>query len=145
MFLHRLFPTQRSLPRVIFYDSACQLKKHLLASGDTYFDNSALPVDVFHMKSKHKESDEFCGLHCNPARWPELHEGGAWRFNSSAAEMTNAWFGGFISMVREMREDRYDFFLDEVIKQRNRRTVHELALHGAHPCKLDRSWLLAEQ
>ncbi|KAH9834909.1 uncharacterized protein C8Q71DRAFT_710647 [Rhodofomes roseus] len=145
VFLRRLFPTQHSLPRVIFYDSACQLKKHLLASGDTYFDNSALPVDVFHMKSKHKESDEFCGFHCNPARWPELHDGGVWRFNSSAAEMTNAWFGGFISIVREMREDRYDFFLDEVIKQRNCRTIHELALHGAHPRKLERSWLLAEQ
>ncbi|KAH9829417.1 uncharacterized protein C8Q71DRAFT_888422, partial [Rhodofomes roseus] len=143
VFLHRLFPTQRSLPRAIFYDNACQFKKHLLASGDQYFNSSALPVDVFHMKSKHKDSDEFCGLHCNPARWPELHEGGKWRFNSSAAEMTNAWFGGFQSMVREMREARYDFFLDEAIKQRNRLTIRELALQHANPCTLDRAWMLS--
>ncbi|KAI0711100.1 hypothetical protein C8Q72DRAFT_790530 [Fomitopsis betulina] len=77
-FLKLLFPTQRSLPMVIFYDSACQLKKHLLASGDHYFDHCAMPVDVFHMKSKHKESDAFCGQHCNPANWPELYEGGKW-------------------------------------------------------------------
>ena len=36
--------------------------------------------------------------------------GGKWRFNSLAAEMTNTWFGGFHSIVCEMRKDRYDFF-----------------------------------
>ncbi|KAI0732579.1 hypothetical protein C8Q72DRAFT_874195 [Fomitopsis betulina] len=87
-----------SLPMVIFYDSACQLKKHLLASGDHYFDHS---------------------------------------------EMTNAWFGGFKSIVREMREERYDFFLDEVIKQHNRLTVGELGRTGANPQELARDWFLA--
>lgn len=143
IFLHRLFPTPCSLPRVIFYDNACHLKKLLLSLDDHHFDQCALPVDVFHMKSKHKETDEFCGLHCNPALWSDLYENEHWRFNSSAAEMTNAWFGGFHSMVREMREDRYDFFLDEMIKQRNRTIIYDLKVHGVNPSQLDRAWLLS--
>ncbi|KAJ3725375.1 hypothetical protein C8R42DRAFT_640253 [Lentinula raphanica] len=51
-----------------------------------------LPVDVFHFKSKHKESDEFCQKHCNPAQWTELvGDDGEWIFNSSAAEQSNVW------------------------------------------------------
>lgn len=69
-----------------------------------------MPVDTFHMKSNHKGTDAYCGYHCNPARFPELMDGNKWHFNSSAAEMVNSWFDGFSSMVREMREDRYDFF-----------------------------------
>lgn len=57
--------------------------------------------------------------------------------------MTNAWFGGFKSIVREMREERYDFFLDEVIKQHNRLTVGELGRTGANPQELARDWFLA--
>ncbi|TFY61295.1 hypothetical protein EVG20_g7114 [Dentipellis fragilis] len=145
IFLHCLFPTTCSLPRIIFYDNACQLKRHLFAINDHHFDLCALPVDVFHMNSKHKISDEFCGLHCNPARFPELCENGRWRFNSSAAEMTNAWFKGFRSLVREMREDRYDFLLDEMIKQKNRLTVAELARRGAAPRTIDPQWFLCVQ
>lgn len=57
--------------------------------------------------------------------------------------MTNAWFGGFKSIVREMREERYDFFLDEVIKQCNRLTIGELGHTGANPQELARDWFLA--
>ncbi|KAK7689729.1 hypothetical protein QCA50_006368 [Cerrena zonata] len=59
----------------------------------SYFDDCALPVDVFHFKSKHKEKDLDCGHNCNPYIWPELCiNDGKWQFNSSAA---NAWYGGF--------------------------------------------------
>lgn len=115
-----------------------------MAQGDHHFDHCALPVDVFHMKTKHKDSDEFCGLYCNPARWPELYDGNKWRFNSSAAEMTNAWFGGFQALVREMREDHYNFFLDEMVKQRNRMTVRDLVNRGTNPLLLDHHWLLQD-
>ena len=37
--------------------------------------------------------------------FPDLIVNDKWRFNSSAAEVTNAWFGGFQSIVREMRVD----------------------------------------
>ncbi|KDR68401.1 hypothetical protein GALMADRAFT_231368 [Galerina marginata CBS 339.88] len=146
-FWMRLFPTQQSLPFVLWHDNNCRVVAMLKNDDDpylrTYFDNCALPVDVFHFKSKHKESDEACGANCNPYIWPELRtpEGG-WRFNSSAAEQTNAWFGGFQAMVREMQADRYDFFLDEMIKRRNRIVIKELKEKRQSPYLIPREELL---
>ncbi|KAJ7211529.1 hypothetical protein C8J57DRAFT_1097682, partial [Mycena rebaudengoi] len=119
-FWMKLFPTKASLPRVLWHDNNCRVVAMLRNDPDehlrTYFDACALPVDVFHFKSKHKEGDIDCGLHCNPYIWPELcTPDGKWRFNSSAAEQANGWFGGFQSMVREMAAERYDFFLHEMI------------------------------
>ncbi|KDQ55343.1 hypothetical protein JAAARDRAFT_133990, partial [Jaapia argillacea MUCL 33604] len=131
-----LFPTPLSLPQFIFFNNSCSLKKHLQNIQDHYFDHIAMPVDIFHMKSKHKESDLFCGQHCNPASWPALIKNGKWRFNSSTAEMTNAWFGGFQAIVREMREDRYNFFLDEMVKLHNRMVVANLANRKAYPYQI---------
>ncbi|KAI0078139.1 hypothetical protein K474DRAFT_1594658 [Panus rudis PR-1116 ss-1] len=147
LFLRRLFPTLRSVPRCIFYDNACGLKRILLSMpNETHFDACALPVDVFHMKSKHSESDEVCQNYCNPAQFKDLYDeaSGKWRFNSSAAEMTNAWFVGFHSIVREMCQERYEFCLDEVIKQRNRALVADLARQGHLPQRLPREWLFAD-
>ncbi|TBU38024.1 hypothetical protein BD309DRAFT_1059390 [Dichomitus squalens] len=140
--LRIVFPTEDSVPEVVYYDNACSLKKHLLHIGDHHFDKCAMPVDPFHAKTKHKDSDTFCGTHCNAAMFPELLDGNRWRFNSSAAEMTNAWFGGFQAMVREMRESRYDFFLDEVIRIRNLLTADDLGKAGAHPMLLPRHLFL---
>ena len=97
------------------------------------------------MKSKHKDTDDFCTKYCNPARFDFLikEDGKSWRFNSSAAEMTNAWFGGFQSIVREMRKERYEFFLDEMIKLRNRLIVDELARKGHSPGSIDINYLLS--
>ncbi|KAI0047167.1 hypothetical protein FA95DRAFT_1492972 [Auriscalpium vulgare] len=126
-FLKSVYPHPSRLPEVIFYDNNCQFLRHLRAQGDFYFDEVILPVDVFHFKSKHKETDEFCQTYCNPALWPELSDGeGNWIFNSSAAEQANVWMGGYLAMVREMLAYRYDFFLDEMIKRRNERIVERL-------------------
>jgi hypothetical protein len=95
------------------------------------------------MKSKHKESDDFCNQWCNPALFPDLIEDGKWRFNSSAAEMTNVWFGGYQALVRDMRVDRYNFFLDEMIKRRNRMIVHDLQKRGKQPYQIPCSELLS--
>ena len=65
-----------------------------------------------------------------------------WRFNSSVAEMTNAWFGEFQSIAREMRKDRYEFFLDEMIKQRNRVIIAKLEEDGQEPGRFEREELL---
>lgn len=109
----------------------------------TYFRDVALPVDVFHFKSKHKESDVECGQNCNPYLWPELRtEDGRWRFNSSAAEQANLWYGGFTVIVRDMQSDRYEFFLDEMIKWRNRMIVKELQRRGKKPYSIPRDELL---
>jgi hypothetical protein len=115
----------------------------LNTENDTYFSTSALPVDVFHFKCKHKASDEKCNTFCNPARWPELcTPDGKWRFNSSAAEQANAWIGGFQAIVREMQADRYEFFLDELIKRRNRNVIKELKRKGKAPHEIPREELL---
>ncbi|KAF6756540.1 hypothetical protein DFP72DRAFT_846432 [Ephemerocybe angulata] len=55
---------------------------------------------------------------------------GKWRFNSSAAEQTNNWFGKYLQMTREMEAVHYNFFLDEMIKQRNQILVNELRAKG---------------
>lgn len=109
-----------------------------------YFDHCALPVDVFHFKSKHKVEDITCGQYCNPYMWRELHndDGKTWRFNLSAAEQANAWIGGFQAIVREMHVDGYNFFLDEMIKRRNRITVEKLRTDRHAPYMIPLSELL---
>ncbi|TEB19835.1 hypothetical protein FA13DRAFT_1646014 [Coprinellus micaceus] len=147
LFLKGLFPTKRSLPQVIWHDNNCKIQAVLCADSDPtdlkYFEGSAMPVDVFHFKSKHKESDTACNEHCNPADWDELiTEDGKWRFNSSAAEQANVWFGRYLPIVREMEATRYNFFLDEMIKRRNRATVRELRIKEKSPYSIPRSSLL---
>ena len=77
---------------------------------DPAFANVALPVDVFHFKCKHSEKDTFCQENCNPALFPELisDDGKGWYFNSSIAEQTNVWLGGFHAICREMSPEQDD-------------------------------------
>lgn len=94
-----------------------------------------LPVDVFHFKSKHKESDEFCQK--NPSQWMELvGDNGEWVFNSSAAEQGNVWIGGYQAIVREMLPHNYNFFLDEMIKRWNEVLVAKLHRAGNAPYRI---------
>lgn len=142
-----IFPTKASLPGVIWHDNNCRIMAMLKNDEDphlrSYFDGVALPVDVFHFKSKHKETDIECGQNCNPYLWPELRtEDGKWRFNSSAAEQTNAWYGGFLAIVRDMQADRYNFFLDEMVRRRNQIIVQELERKGQEPYNIPREELL---
>jgi hypothetical protein len=133
-FWHRLFPTAPSLPTFLWYDNNCHVKKVLVERDpDDLLHQVALPVDVFHFKSKHKETDAFCGMHCNPALWPELMTNGRWTFNSSAAEQTNVWMGGYLSITREMRSVFFNFFLDEMIRRRNEWNIRELERKGYNP------------
>ncbi len=107
-----------------------------------HFAQCALPVDVFHFKCKHKESDVICGMHCNPYHWPELRmEDGKWKFNSSTAEQTNIWMNRFQPIVREMQVDRYNFFLDEVLMRRNGFITRELERDGHAPYLIPREAL----
>ncbi|EJD45025.1 hypothetical protein AURDEDRAFT_64790 [Auricularia subglabra TFB-10046 SS5] len=138
-----LFPTKKSLPMVLWHDNNCNVQRSLRNSNDRYLEDVALPVDVFHFKCKHKEGDIFCGQHCNPLLWPDLFENGKWQFNSSAAEQTNAWMGGFRAIVREMRRERYCFFLDEMIKRHNRIVVASLAGKGVKPWVIPHNVLLS--
>ena len=94
------------------------------------------PVDVFHATTKHKATDTFCQMHCNPATFPELRSATGkkeWIFNSSAAEQTNVWFGKFLPVVREMGVVRYNFFLDEMIAMHNEERIKKLRNGKARP------------
>ncbi|KAF8957712.1 hypothetical protein BDZ97DRAFT_2078966 [Flammula alnicola] len=144
-FWKKLFPTRRSLPSVLWHDNNCRIVAMLDNPDhpDTYFEYSALPVDVFHFKCKHKASDEKCNDRCNPVNWPELcTREGTWRFNSSAAEQANAWIGGYQAIVREMQADRYEFFLDEMIKRRNCNIIKDLEKKGKEIYPIPRETLL---
>lgn len=94
-----------------------------------------MPVDAFHFKSKHKVADEFCQKHRNPAKWTQLYdEEGNWKLNSSAAEQTNVWMGGYASIMREMLPHNFNFFIDEMIKRRNEGTSFRiLSALDMHP------------
>ncbi|KAF8576463.1 hypothetical protein K439DRAFT_1664598 [Ramaria rubella] len=145
VFWKLVFPNRRCLPSIMWFDNNCGMAAMLQASGDTYFDEVALPVDVFHFKSKHKQSDGYCGWNCNPAHWPELMDKttGKWLFNSSAAKQANHWLGGFRAMTRLMRADRYNFLLDEIVMCRNRHRVTELGTLGHGPYSIPREDLLS--
>lgn len=133
------------MPEVLFYDSACVLRKFIESNGFTSaFAHTALPVDVFHFRSKHKDTDTYCQQHCNPAAFPELYnEKGEWRFNTSICEQTNVWYGGYLAIVREMEVTRYNFFLDEMIKRHNRYVIAQLGRRGKNPHILPAELLLA--
>jgi len=121
------------MPNHILFDNNCSLKR--LVKDDPDFANVGLSVDVFHFKCKHSEKDTFCQQHCNPALFPELmgEDGTGWYSNSSIAEQTNVWLGGFHAICREMLPDKFDFFLDEMILQRNRITRDKLEREGHGP------------
>ncbi|KAF8577183.1 hypothetical protein K439DRAFT_1649144 [Ramaria rubella] len=115
-----------------------------LPQGDTYFQDCVLLVDIFHYKCKHKKTDMWCTQNCNPVHWPELMHDSSWVFNLSAAEQMNTWFGGFLSIVWEMRVDRYNFFLDEMIWRCNNMIYTNLKAKGHSPYLIPCEDLLRE-
>ncbi|KAJ4467726.1 hypothetical protein C8J55DRAFT_438525, partial [Lentinula edodes] len=136
-FLKAVFPEQypHYHPTHIFYDHNCGLLKMMQANGDNYFADVALVLDVFHAKHTHSEQDSFCVLNCNPAAFPELvMENSKWRFNSSAAEQANNWFGAFQPIAQELPVHRsLSFFLDEMIAVRNQWMIEEQHKNGDCP------------
>ncbi|KAJ7508142.1 hypothetical protein B0H11DRAFT_1704742 [Mycena galericulata] len=133
-FAKATFPTPESTPEFFIFDNNCKLDAHQRANNDEHFKNTGKPVDVFHFKCKHKVTDLHCQRYCNPAAFREMiGPDGKWRFNTSICEQTNVWFGGYIAIVRDMEVTRYNFFLDEMIKRRNRYVIVELEAKGHRP------------
>ncbi|KAF7304404.1 hypothetical protein HMN09_00842500 [Mycena chlorophos] len=113
-FIHKTFRTKDSMPDIVFYDNNCSLYKHLVHVEDPLVKTVGFPVD--------------------PASLPELiGEQKAWHFNSSIAEQTNVWLGGFHAILREMGASKFDFFLDEMIMRKNKLTLAKLEAEGACP------------
>jgi len=84
--IKRTFRLVGHMPNHIFYDNNCSMKRHV--KDDPDFANVGLPVDVFHFKCKHSESDTFCQENCNPALFPELlcEDGKGWFFKIKIAD-----------------------------------------------------------
>ncbi|KZT04193.1 uncharacterized protein LAESUDRAFT_738004 [Laetiporus sulphureus 93-53] len=99
-----------------------------------FFEGCALLIDIFHFKCKHKEIDIICDTHCNPYLWSELRTNDdQWRFNSSAAEQANVWFGKYQAIIREM----------QMVKHRNHMIVRKLERKGHKLYIIPREELLA--
>lgn len=103
--------------------------------NDPDFANIGLPVDVFHYGTKHAKTDDFCRENCNLALFPELmnDEGDGWFFNTSIAEQNNVWLGGYHAILQEMTAERFDFFLDEMIRLKNIKVMRRLEDRGYAP------------
>ncbi|KAK7683616.1 hypothetical protein QCA50_013454 [Cerrena zonata] len=142
-FAKATFPTPASTPEYFIFDSNCLLEKHRQTIKDKHFANTAFPVDVFHFKSKHKITDIFCQEHCNPAAFPEMIQKGKWQFNTSICEQINVWLGGYHAILRDMESTRYNFYLDEMIKRRNRYTISHLEESGKTPWSIEMHALLS--
>jgi hypothetical protein len=134
--LRKVFRAEGSAPDIVFYDNNCTLYKHLVRIGDPMVESVGFPVDVY-WTSKHKKGGEECAYHCNPYVFPELLKSGGdgkeWAFNSSIAEQTNVWLGGYHAILREMGATKFNFFLDEMIIRKNRLTVAKLREDGCCP------------
>ncbi len=125
-------------PDYIIFDNNCMLAKHV--KNDPFFKDIGLAIDVFHFKCKHSEEDKFCQEHCNPYVFPKLCGEGrkGWYFNTSIAEQTNVWFGGYHLICWEMKMTKYQFYLDKMILQHNKITHEWLTKKGYAP----RYWIL---
>ncbi|KAH6894824.1 hypothetical protein BKA70DRAFT_1319560 [Coprinopsis sp. MPI-PUGE-AT-0042] len=129
-------------PQHIFYDTNCSARQQAEKDADQWFEGIGMCVDVWHFKNKHATTHEYCQLHCNPAQYKELiDENNNWFFNTSVAEQTNAWLGGYLSICREMIAVKYDFFLDEMIRLRNIDVLNKLHAAGASPRSYEDHWI----
>jgi hypothetical protein len=138
LFVEKTFTVPRAhKPEHLIYDTNCDAKQQVMAHPEewSWFRDVGMTVDVFHFLNKHKVGHVFCQKHCNPAKYPELMgvDGKSWFFNTSVAEQTNVWLGGYHSMCREMLPVKYNFFLDEMIRLCNQMTTAKLAAAGHNP------------
>lgn len=119
-------------PEHIFYDTNCDARQQ--AEKDPWFSGIGMCVDAWHFRNKHAVTHTYCQLNCNPAKYPELmDDSGGWYFNTSVAEQTNAWMGGYHSICREMLPEKFNFFLDEMIRLRNIEVIRRLHQQGHNP------------
>ncbi|KAG1738148.1 uncharacterized protein EDB91DRAFT_1249466 [Suillus paluster] len=83
-------------PQHMIYDSNCNTLHEVESRKITFFEGMGMCIDAFHHKTKHKASDVLCHERCDMKAYPELlDDNGKYYFNSSIAEQTNVWFGGF--------------------------------------------------
>ncbi|KAJ7194926.1 hypothetical protein GGX14DRAFT_677641, partial [Mycena pura] len=135
--VQKTFSVPRAVkPEHFVYDTNCDARQQVLAHPEewSWFIDVGMSVDVFHFLNKHDVKHTFCQENCNPVMFPELLDAdGKWFFNTSIAEQTNVWLGGYHSICREMLPIKYNFFLDEMVRLRNEITVTKLEADGHRP------------
>ncbi|KAF8964966.1 hypothetical protein BDZ97DRAFT_1659637 [Flammula alnicola] len=133
-FLKKVFRVPGSMPEFFIYDNCCGVYNHLHSQKDPILKSVGFPVDAFHYDCKHSRTDIICREHCNPRLFLELlNDDGTWYFNSSKCEQLNVWLGGYHAILREMKADRYNFLLDELIMRKNRVLKAKLEKEGHLP------------
>ena len=50
-------------PEHLVYDSNCDVEQQVMASGDPFFADMGMSVDVWHFLNKHKVTHKFCQVH----------------------------------------------------------------------------------
>ena len=118
--------SQACKPQYMIYDSNCNALQEVYSCKIHFFNGMGMCVNAFHHRTKHKASDTFCWKNCSMKAYPKLLNDGGYYFNSSIAEQTNVWFGGFHNICREMTPVKYDFFLNEMILRCNCTTIATL-------------------
>ncbi|CAN0439424.1 unnamed protein product, partial [Ascophyllum nodosum] len=100
----------------MFYDNACRREAFLQNRSDPGWSTTCLYVDRFHFRS-HNLS--FCRIHTNPEDrsdpiiWRQgPGQSREFRFNSSAAEGTNAWAEGLGHVLSSMPRVWNEFVFD---------------------------------
>lgn len=122
------------MPEFFIYDNCCGVYNHLHSQKDPILKSVGFPVDAFHYDCKYSRTDVICREHCNPRLFPELlNDDGTWYFNSSKCEQLNVWLGGYHAILREMKANRYNFLLDELIMRKNRVLRAKLEKEGHLP------------
>jgi len=88
-------------PEHIMYNSCCLAWQQ--AENIPWFDGIGMCVDPWHFENKHKNTHEYCRIHCNVQDYPELlTEDGKWYFNTSIAEQVKCVAWGYHAICREM-------------------------------------------
>ncbi|KAJ3303317.1 hypothetical protein HDU76_005372 [Blyttiomyces sp. JEL0837] len=105
---------------VIYYDRACKLYQTLENDPQTkhLLGKVAFLVDLFHFRG---HNDTYCREKCNPiTAGVEFEKAGMEKFNTSAAEQVNVWFGRISHMLRYIDPKLHDFYLYSLVDYRNR-------------------------
>ncbi|KAJ7104619.1 hypothetical protein C8R44DRAFT_640225, partial [Mycena epipterygia] len=137
LFVQKVFsiPCVHKLEHLV-YNTNCDAKQQVLAHPNHWwwYHDVGMSVDVFHFLNKHDINHEFCQKYCNPMSFLEmLGPDGKWFFNTSVAEQTNVWLGGYQSICREMLPTKFNFFLNKMIRLCNQVTITKLEADGHNP------------
>lgn len=127
--LSKNWPNPADRPKIILYDRACFITRHIRAQNIVGWEGTHWYVDRFHFPC-HSINDVGCQQYNNPELrhvpwlWNAARSEFLW--NSPAAEGGNSWMQCYSHIVRPMTSHQHDMTLDNNSLAKNE--VHELTL-----------------